>query len=406
MLSVGKWAFALIGLAMLGVLPASASADIYWANYRPSPEAIGHAESDGSNATDQYVPGAEPACDVAAQGDFVYWTGGSGDGYVGRANVNTGAVENSFITTADDLPCGVDVNSTHIYFNNYASGAIGRANLDGSAINQTFVDGGVNPQHPFVTDDTLFWTNKGFGCPPGCSVGRAGLDGSFTEPTFIDNTDDEPSGVAANDQYIYWGNGGKIGRTNIDGTNRIDSFIDTPTYVCDVAIDDTYIYWADYGNGDPDPGYIGRAKLDGSEMDPQFIQTASDTCGVYVSDDDDAGFTFVTDLRITCAGTCRVVTVRITFDAAGRVIAEQIIDDRAAARGSAAAKKKPKKAFKKLKQDVAAGTAKLKLPLTKAGKRTFKKKGKLKADMRFTFKPSDGSPATVETVKLRISKKK
>jgi hypothetical protein len=391
-----------LGLAIVWLGAAQqAQAAIYWANFQPAPNAIGSANNDGTNVDHQAVPQAEPSCDVAVGGNYAYYSYGTGTGYIGRADLNTGVANNEFLQTANDLPCGVDVNSTHIFFNNYADGAIGRANLDGSNIDHAFVTGGANPQHPFVTGDRLYWTNKGFGCSPGCSVGSSELDGDAINQSFIAPTDEDPSGVTANSTHVFWGNGGKIGRADLSGGNVNPSFIDTPTYVCDVAVDDTYIYWADYGNSGGDPGYIGRARLDGTQIEPQFIETMGDTCGLYVTGDDaGGGFTVTEVLRITCAGTCRVVTVRITFNAAGNVTAEEIVGDRAAT----AAKKK--KSIKTLERAVVAGENNLKLKLTKTGKKLFKKKGKLKTKMRYTFTPEGGGDPVVQTQKLTIKKKR
>lgn len=408
-LSKARGAAFLVGLLVAVAVPASAQATIYWANSVPAPESIGSANNDGSGVNSQAVPAAEPACDVAALGDFVYYTYGSGDGYVGRGNLLNGTANNQFIATADDLPCGVAVNSTHIFFNNYASGAIARANLNGTAVNQSFVAGGVNPQHPFVTDDRLYWTNKGFGCPPGCTVGRADLDGDNIEQLFID-TNTSPSGVAVNSTHVFWGGDSAIGRSDINGLGADSSFIDLPHGACDVAVDDTYIYWTDYGDpGSGDPGYIGRAKLNGTEVDNQFIETAGYTCGLFVTGDGGGGgggFTITSELRITCAGTCRVVEVRITFDAAGNLVAQQIIDRASRAEpGADSAAKKKKKLIKPVNKAVPAGESTVKLKLTKAGKKKLAKKGKLKVKMGFTFTPEGGDPTT-QTQTLKIKKKK
>jgi hypothetical protein len=276
-------------------------------------------------------------------------------------------------------------------------------------VNQAFVAGGVNPQHPFVTDDRLYWTNKGFGCPPGCTVGRADLDGDNIEQLFID-TGSSPSGVAVNSTHVFWGGDGAIGRSDLNGLNRDDTFITPPNGACDVAVDDTYIYWTDYG--DPDngqPGYIGRAKLDGTEVDNQFIETAGYTCGIYVTSEGGGGgggFTITSELRITCAGTCRVVEVRITFDSAGNLVAQQIIDRASRGEpGADPAAKKKKKYIKTTSKAVPAGESKVKLKLTKAGKKKLAKKGKLKVKMGFTFTPEGGDPTT-QTQTLKIKKKK
>jgi len=384
--------------------PPVADAFVYWPN--DSTSTIGRANLDGSGVDNRFVKTDVGPCDVATNGKYVYWSGGEGVSFVGRAKIATQAPEDHFIQTADDLACGVAVDDQHLYFNNYASGAIGRANLNGGNVDHTFIAGGVNPQHPFVAGGKIYWTNKGYGCPPGCTVGRASLDGAIVDQSFITGTADPPSGVAADAAHVYWGNGwDAIGRANLDGTAVDQSFIPADG-VCDVAVDDNHIYWASYG--DEDGGWIGRADLSGGGIDEHFVRTAGGTCGVAVdtlkpSND----FTFTTEPRITCAGTCRVVLVQITFDSDGNVIAEQIMPgELAAAAGQATvARKKPKRLLKTLKTGVRAGKNKLRLKLTKAGRNALQKKGKLRIKTRFRYTPTGGKPHT-ETKTIRVKLKR
>jgi hypothetical protein len=52
-------------------------------------------------------------------------------------------VNESFITGLHE-PTGVAVDGTHIYWADYANNEIGRANLDGTGVNQGFVSTGTN----------------------------------------------------------------------------------------------------------------------------------------------------------------------------------------------------------------------------------------------------------------------
>jgi len=112
--------------------PALIGAYIYWPP--ESASTIGRANLDGSGVDNEFVKTEVSPCDVATNGKYVYWTGGEGVSFVGRAKVSNPVPEDHFIETADDLVCGVAVDSAHIYFNNYASGAIGRANLNGGNV--------------------------------------------------------------------------------------------------------------------------------------------------------------------------------------------------------------------------------------------------------------------------------
>ncbi len=226
------------------------------------------------------------ACSVAVGPGYVYWTGGSGTGYVGRASLSTRVPEDKFITTASDLPCGVAVDSAHVYWNNYSLPGIGRADLDGNNVVQNFIQSGVNPQHPSVDAGHVFWSNKGFNCsnppPSGCTIGRADIDGNPFDQSYITGTDEPPAGTATDGTHVYWGNGfNTIGRANVDPPANPDPNFIPNVSACAVAVDGAHIYWADYGNT-TDGGWIGRANLDGTDVREQFIHTAGGTCGVAV----------------------------------------------------------------------------------------------------------------------------
>lgn len=397
--------------AIFIALPASAGAYIYWSNAHDAPNAIGRANLDGTDVDHEFVPSAGEGCDIAVDPSYVYWSHtDNGTAFVARASLNTKVAENQFIQTSSDLACGVAVDSSHLYFNDYTLNSLGRANINGSSVEHTFITGGVNPQHPYVHGGKIYWTNKGYdGCPPGCTVGVADLSGIGVNQNFITGTHDPPSGVAVNDSYLYWSNGDSIGRSNLAGTVVDPGFITTDDFVCDVAVDQSHIYWARWGDENLENGSIGRASIDGSGIDNRFIDTAGGTCGVAVdSGMPSNGFSFTVVPRITCAGVCRVILVKIKFNSDGLVVAEQVLpgqDGVGSVSGKKQSRKKSKRLVKKFKKKVTAGKNKLKLKLTKAGKKKLKKKGKLKFRVRFTFTPTGGvAKSKTQTIKVKIRK--
>src|SRR5262249_11220275 len=65
----------------------------------------------------------------------------------------------------------------------------------------------------------IYWTNSGTG-----TIGRANLDGSNPNQSFI--TSASADGMAVDAEHVYWGNDNTntIGRANLDGSNPNQSF--------------------------------------------------------------------------------------------------------------------------------------------------------------------------------------
>ena len=205
---------------------------------------------------------------------FVYWADVD-RGTIGRADLDGTGVDQSFINTASS-PLGVAVDSGHVYWTHL--GAIGRANLDGSGVDRSFI---AIPSGSFglaVDAGHVYWTNF---ASPG-TIGRANLDGSGVDQSFI-SIPNGAWGVAVDAGHVYWADAysfppGTIGRANLDGTGVDQSFISGAQGPFGVAVDAAHVYWAN-GNF---PGSIGRADLDGSGVDQSFISGASYPFGVAV----------------------------------------------------------------------------------------------------------------------------
>ena len=139
----------------------------------------------------------------------------------------------------------------------------GRANIDGTAIDLAFIpDGGR--EGLAVDDEHIYWTKShtlGAG-----RIGRSDLDGSNPDPNFITGLN-RPHGIAIDDGHIYWTDidAGTIGRANLDGTGVNASFMTGFTLPTDVAVTSQVV--------PPDPDTDGDGILDSVDPDPG---TASD----------------------------------------------------------------------------------------------------------------------------------
>jgi Ca2+-binding RTX toxin-like protein len=145
------------------------------------------------------------------------------------------------------------VDGAHIYWANNQSNqvgesqTIGRANLDGSDVNQNFIPGANTPAGVAVGPADIFWSNT---APLAGSIGHASINGGDVSQSLrcitaglpIPVFPALPSGLAVQGSFVYWANFGSttIGRANLDGTGAQGSFIAASTTVSsnvDVAAD-------------------------------------------------------------------------------------------------------------------------------------------------------------------------
>ena len=74
---------------------------------------------------------------LAVNSRYIYWTNEEGN-EIGRANLNGTGVNQRFITGAS-FPDAIAAGSRYLYWTNQDSHAIGRARLNGTDVNQRFV---------------------------------------------------------------------------------------------------------------------------------------------------------------------------------------------------------------------------------------------------------------------------
>jgi O-antigen/teichoic acid export membrane protein len=154
------------------------SSHLYWASN--SSGKLGRANLDGSGAEASWMtPGSGHGCGIAVDATSVYWataagvysaplSGGppsaiseatnnncgvavnaahvywaTGEGYIERDPLSGGPP--TPIVKAPLAPCGVAVDVNYVYWGNSGSDTVGRANLDGSGLEQRFAAGARHP---------------------------------------------------------------------------------------------------------------------------------------------------------------------------------------------------------------------------------------------------------------------
>src|SRR5205823_3195169 len=102
-------------------------------------------------------------------------------------------------------------------------------NLDGSQPDSQFISTiarggpGSSVQGLAVDGSYIYWADLG---PHSQFIGRAKLDGTAVNQTFIFTAPDKPTALAVSSQHIYWaspqrllGAGGDLGQANVDGSD-------------------------------------------------------------------------------------------------------------------------------------------------------------------------------------------
>ena len=242
---------------------ASASADIYIASQTPARVYV--APITGGTYSGS-LPCA-PCTGVATDSQYVYTASSS---RIVRTNLVTNA--QSTLISGLTSPSSLVVDADHIYWVDGLRRAIGRASLDGSQVDRTFIPwtGGNAPSGLAVDAGHIYWTDAA-----SREIGRAALDGSDADPYFMyaySPTADGPSGIAVAGGRIYWSAGPAIFAGSLDG--YIEDILywgyGSGTVIRTIAVDGTYLYYSWRDPFSP-TNTIGRVSLDGSGYDERFV---------------------------------------------------------------------------------------------------------------------------------------
>jgi hypothetical protein len=385
-------------LAALIVLPLAlaprAEAFVYWAD--PSKGAIGRANLDGTGVDKRFIRRIESPVSVAVDGRYIYWTTPT-PAAIARARLDGTKVDETFIAfSGSGTTIGqIAVDDDHIYWTagccrshppDPVSASIGRANLDGTDVDPSFITGFdrfAGPTGVAVDANHIYWSQFGSQTQT-AAIARANLDGTGIDRTFIPFSGDAayPGAVEVDAAHIYWINaqvtypGATIGRANLDGTGVDPSFAPGPglgTSVTDVAADAGHIYWTQVPGDDPNTGAIARAQLDGANLDQDFITPAPPArpYGIAVN------FSLGKLKKANDKGTARL-TVEVPAPG-GIALAQTTKVNGAEVRAEAA------------------GELQLAIKPTGRAKKKLAHKGKAKVEVEVTYTPDGGQPSTQST---------
>src|SRR6478735_10875024 len=250
---------------------ASETFSVVVSNFNPATMVMVRAKA--GNAQETYNFLLSQICGIPTPTRRIYW-GNAGTYTIGRANLNGQNVNQSFINgTRSTTPFGMAVDSRHIYWASNQNHTISRADLNGQNVNNSFITGASYPEWVAVDSRYIYWTNAGTS-----TIGRADLDGQNVNQNFIITAPVGAFGLAVDNSHIYWANvnPGTIGRADLDGQNVNLTFISGCQQPRGVAVDRSHIYWTNDGNS------IGQADLDGQNVNQSFIPNCPGPFGIAV----------------------------------------------------------------------------------------------------------------------------
>jgi sugar lactone lactonase YvrE len=223
-------------LIAVGDFPEAIAVDtnhIYWTNSESNE--IGRANLNGTHVNPSFI--ARGGAGIAVDAKYIYWT----DSYtspttisIARANLDGTHVNQHFCAIGkvkEGYVLGITVDSHHIYWATRGAGTIGRADLNCTHVDKRFITGANQPtavavdaQHIYWANDTYNGTTHTYGV--NATIGRASLNGTHVNESFIVGAS-EPFGVAVDAQHLYWTNygSGTIGRASLNGMHVNESFI-------------------------------------------------------------------------------------------------------------------------------------------------------------------------------------
>ena len=152
---------------------------IYWVN--AAGNTIGRADLNGQNVNQSFIVTANGPFGVAVDSNHIYWTNVNYE-TIGRADLDGQNVDQNFIVLTGQAGLyDVAVDSNYIYWADIMHNSIGRAELDGQNVNLTFITGCELPRGVAVDRTHVYWANDGN------SIGQADLDGQNVNQHFIPN---------------------------------------------------------------------------------------------------------------------------------------------------------------------------------------------------------------------------
>jgi len=230
---------------------------------------IMRANLDGSSLNEEFISNESTGTigGITGVGSYIYWATSQ---HIYRSSSTSGAASVIVNISSGNLT-GIAADSNYLYWANAGTNSIGRSELNGSNVNESFIENAGATTNDlygiYVTNSKIYWVNY-----DSDKINVADLDGSNVNNNFISTAGGGPCSVVAAGGYLYWTNWStnSIGRANLDGTSVDNSFLANASvsYPYYIATDGSQIYWTNFGSSN-----VTTANLDGSNVHYLFSVT-------------------------------------------------------------------------------------------------------------------------------------
>jgi virginiamycin B lyase len=270
--------------------------------------AVGAADLAGASANFTFLPGVGNFDGMAVDGQHLY---APEDGAIQEFNLDgsdeqTFSNDDSdavALAVNDDYIYWADYDDRDGSDSGY--GTIGRMKLDGTDVEPDFITGAFAPDAVAVDGNDVYWVNTGVNddygdqngddtVPHGpMSIGRANLNGTDVDQSFITDVY-SPSGVAVTGSHIYWSDASaaeepmpgpaaaSIAESNLDGTGITTFASFAGHFPGALAADGQDLYWTD-NTGDNTSGAVEFQTLSGTGTPATAISDSGVALSVAVS---------------------------------------------------------------------------------------------------------------------------
>jgi hypothetical protein len=247
----------------------ASAAGLIWAN-NTSPSTIGFANADATGSNQSLVTGLPNTRGTFSDGRYLWWA--SDTGTIGRANRDGSNAIPGFVTGAGSFIPGMASDGTYLYWGDRNANRIDRISLNASSgTSPTVIVPGANaPYGVAVSGSHIYWAQQGG------SIGRANLDGTGLNNAFLTTSFTQLVGLAADGSNLWIGDQGssQILRVGLDAsgntTGTLTAIVSGTNRPFGMSTDGTYIYWSNQGSGT-----IGRSLLNGSGANQSFVSGGS-----------------------------------------------------------------------------------------------------------------------------------